>query len=125
MICVFCYQAYRLEPLLLKHYANYKPVKIHRHDASKREDYESLPLTPINNDAVTVVDTNHVPEEAELQAKEEDNGDVTINAENEKADVKMKTSPTTKGKFISFVCFIHVETYSSRQFQLNSSVQFA
>ncbi|KAI3387005.1 hypothetical protein SNEBB_004811 [Seison nebaliae] len=33
---------YRLEPLILKHYASYLPVRIHKHDATHPEPYEQM-----------------------------------------------------------------------------------
>ncbi|CAL8079080.1 unnamed protein product [Calicophoron daubneyi] len=36
--------AYRLEPLVLKHYSSIRPVLVHRADASEKPDYDDLPI---------------------------------------------------------------------------------
>ena len=41
---VGCEQAYRLEPLILKHYETLMPVRIHRWDSPHKPAYDTLPL---------------------------------------------------------------------------------
>ena len=65
-----------------------------------------MPLTPISNDTVSAGGTNEVSQDAEHQTKE-DEVDVTINTEDEKSDVKWKTSPTTKGT-LHFLTLIYL-----------------
>jgi hypothetical protein len=40
------WQAYRLEPLILKHYSGIKPLRIHRHDVLQKEPYDEMPPLP-------------------------------------------------------------------------------
>ncbi len=41
-------QAYRLEPLIRKNYAEIKPVRIHRHDARLKLPYAEMPDVPVS-----------------------------------------------------------------------------
>ena len=36
-------QAYRLEPLILKHYSTLMPLRIHRHNSPHKDHYDSMP----------------------------------------------------------------------------------
>lgn len=42
-------QAYRLEPLIVKHYANIQPLRIHRYDAPDQADYDIMSAVPYSN----------------------------------------------------------------------------
>lgn len=46
-VSVVCWQAYRLEPLIIKAYATLSPIRIFRHDSTKKVDYDTLPLTAL------------------------------------------------------------------------------
>ena len=43
--CYFPLQAYRLEPLILKHYATIAPLTIQRHDLGKKVPYNQMKTT--------------------------------------------------------------------------------
>ena len=40
-----CGQAYRMEPLVLKHYSTLKPLHLHKHDSAKKTPYEQMKAT--------------------------------------------------------------------------------
>ena len=46
MIKILLLQAYRLEPLILKHYSTIEPLRIHRIDAASKTRYDLIPPQP-------------------------------------------------------------------------------
>ena len=40
---VLLLQAYRLEPLILKHYSTIMPLRVHHHDSPKKAHYDKMP----------------------------------------------------------------------------------
>ena len=104
------FQAYRLEPLLIKEYANYKPVKIHRYDSSKKDDYDKIPLVPIGQRPIQIPtdkvtdDNTEVGEETDKEKiKETNNGDISSTD-----GVDKKWSKNTSGQGTSlFILFLY------------------
>ncbi|KAA3673149.1 phospholipase DDHD1 [Paragonimus westermani] len=53
--------AYRLEPLVLKHYSSIQPAVIHRADASDKPDYDDMPLVTYSGKEIRRRGRNPVP----------------------------------------------------------------
>ena len=88
-------QAYRLEPLIIKAYGTIAPIRIFRHDSTKRVPYDSLPTVALSKKDAKKEEEKNALLDSSLKEETNNNTDMMIST---KSSPEKKNSPLEKTK---------------------------